>query len=215
MKGNTAVLKPNATYHIYNRANGKEKLFLTDKNYVFFLRKYQKYIYPVADTFCYCLMPNHFHFLIRIKFMKILKEFFKDEIKRLMKRSPSGSQRVIDLYSSLLSKRFSNFFNSYTKAFNQQNNRKGGLFMRPFKRKNVKDESYFTKLIHYIHYNPIAAGLTEKYDWEYSSYSAIITDKPTRILRQEVIRSFDDLENFIYCHQAPPKISGIDEIFKP
>lgn len=78
-----AILKPENTYHVYNRANGNEKLFLSDENYCYFLKKYDEYIYPIADTFCYCLMPNHFHFLIRIKEESVLKNFFKEKIKKI------------------------------------------------------------------------------------------------------------------------------------
>ena len=61
------TLQAEHTYHIFNRANGYEKLFLSGENYRFFLEKYRHYIGPVVDTFGYCLMPNHFHFLTRIK----------------------------------------------------------------------------------------------------------------------------------------------------
>ena len=54
-------------YHIYNRGNNRENLFVQARNYPYFLRLYAKYILPVAETFAYCLMPNHFHFLIRTR----------------------------------------------------------------------------------------------------------------------------------------------------
>lgn len=60
-------LQPGFYYHIYNHANGSENLFLNDENYNFFLKRYTSYIMPVDDTFAYCLMPNHIHFLVRIK----------------------------------------------------------------------------------------------------------------------------------------------------
>ncbi len=59
--------EPGKYYHIYNRANGFEKLFLSDENYRYFLRQYVKYIEPVAITYAWCLLPNHFHFLIKIR----------------------------------------------------------------------------------------------------------------------------------------------------
>lgn len=67
---------PGYTYHVYNRANGNEKLFLSNEKR-YFLEKYTIYISPIADTFCYCLMPNHFHFLIRIKNEEKIKLFLK------------------------------------------------------------------------------------------------------------------------------------------
>jgi len=190
-------LETNKHYHIYNRANGNEKIFLNDDNYLFFLSKYKKHIDPICDTFSYCLMPNHFHLLIR----------FKDDflIEQLMNFNNKND------VSTFLSKQFSNFFSSYTQAFNKQQNRKGSLFMKPFKRKEIKDEVYLKKLIHYIHLNPVGAGLCSKPNlWKYSSFNAIVSDKRTNILKSDVINYFDDLENFQFIHTQPTKLSGIE-----
>jgi len=54
-------------YHIYNRGNNRENIFVEERNYRYFLKLYVKYIEPVADTYAYCLLRNHFHFLVRIK----------------------------------------------------------------------------------------------------------------------------------------------------
>ncbi len=52
-------------YHIYNRAVGDEKLFKTPDDYFYFLEKLKRYILPVAEVYVYCLLPNHFHLLIK------------------------------------------------------------------------------------------------------------------------------------------------------
>ncbi len=189
-------LEPDSYYHIFNRANGNEKIFRSSNNYNFFLRKYTKHIVPISDTFCYCLMPNHFHFLIRIK--------NESEIVNLPNYRPNQAIHIF------LSKQFSNLFSSYTQAFNKQMGRKGSLFMRPFKRKPVKDESYLRKLTHYIHHNPIEAGLCKTPEnWKYSSFNTLISNKPTLLKREEVIRNFDELDNFLSIHTTPPNLSGI------
>ena len=100
MKNYTSSFESENYYHIYNHAVGKEKLFIKDDNYFFFLKKYSQYILPVADTFAYCLMPNHFHFAIRV-------------------RNQTGFENL----SGLISQQFSNLFNSYAKAFNKQHSR--------------------------------------------------------------------------------------------
>jgi len=83
--------------------------------------------------------------------------------------------------------------------------------MRPFKRKKIEDENYLRKLVHYIHYNPVDANLVElPINWKYSSYSAIISTKQTMVCREEVLDIYEDRRNFIYCHQVPPSISGIE-----
>jgi REP element-mobilizing transposase RayT len=70
------ILEPGYFHHIYNHANGNENLFKRDENYHYFLKKFKQYIFPIADTFAYCLMPNHIHFLVRIKEEDALSESF-------------------------------------------------------------------------------------------------------------------------------------------
>ena len=188
-------------YHIYNRANGNEKIFADEGNYHFFLSRYKTYISPIAHSYCYCLMPNHFHFLVRIKEEKETRIFFNKDKKLL------GFENLADLASN----QFSKFFNSYAKAFNKQQLRKGSLFMKNFKRKKITDEKYLRKLVHYIHYNPIEASLCRKPSgWKFSSYNALINEEPTFLIRNEILSWFEDKENFIYCHSYPPKETRIE-----
>jgi REP element-mobilizing transposase RayT len=52
--------------------------------------------------------------------------------------------------------------------------RKGSLFMKPYKRKKIEDEAYLKKLVHYIHCNPVKASLVKRpQDWKHSSYKII------------------------------------------
>ena len=185
-------LEPDKYYPLFNRANGNERIFRNPDNYKFFLKKYKQHISSICDTFCYCLMPNHFHFLIRIKDEYTLKGLanFKEGI-------------TLDIF---LSKQFSNLFSSYTQALNKQVNRKGSLFMRAFKRKPIEDEAYLIKLVQYIHCKPVEAGLCDKVDeWKYSSYNALVSSKPTLLNRDELLKYFDDLSNFKFLHSSLPE----------
>ena len=167
-------------YHIYNRGINSDILFKDNDNYNYFLKLYDTHIDPIAETFAWCLMKNHFHFLIRIKEV--------EEIKTTIKIQPSQS--------------FSNLFNAYTKAFNKKYNRHGALFERPFRRKWVNYDTYFQNLIVYIHNNPVHHNICDhplEYAW--SSYLSCVVDKPTKLKRQEVIEKFNDVENFKYVHQ--------------
>jgi hypothetical protein len=60
-------LTPGDYFHIYNRGNNKEVIFKTHENYLYFLNLWKKYIQPVAETICYNLLHNHFHFFVRIR----------------------------------------------------------------------------------------------------------------------------------------------------
>ena len=57
-------------YHIFNRGNNRENIFIEERNYRYFLKLCAKHITHVADTYAYCLLRNHFHFLVRIKTME-------------------------------------------------------------------------------------------------------------------------------------------------
>jgi REP element-mobilizing transposase RayT len=159
-------------------------------------------------------MPNHFHFLIRIKEEKEVESVILKKTRKSSK-TLQGFQTLEGLakwqaISSYLSQQFSHFFNGYTQAFNKQQNRKGNLFMHTFKRKQITDEAYLRKLIHYIHYNPMASGLAQSLEnWKYSSYKTIVSKGKTKLQREEAILFFNDIENFIYCHREPPNITGI------
>ena len=183
-------LEPDRYYHIYNHANGRDELFTEDRHYRFFLRRYIHFIQPVANTFAYCLMPNHFHLLIRIKERKGLQEL--------------ESFPKFETLEKFISKQFANLFSSYTQAFNRSQNRKGSLFYKNFRRKEITTEEYFAKLVNYIHFNPVVHGFTEyPGDWKYSSYQAILSGKSTMVARSETIAWFGGLDNFMACHRHP------------
>jgi REP element-mobilizing transposase RayT len=170
-------------YHIYNRGINGESIFLTKDNYQHFLKLYDKYIEPIAEIYAWCLMKNHFHFLVRIK---------EEEKISIEVKNPER----------LISQKFSNLFNAYSKAFNKRENRHGTLFERPFRRKNVTNDDYFRKLIIYIHMNPVHHNFVEQcFDYPWSSYLSIISNKPSRLKRGDVLGYFDDKANFIIVHQ--------------
>ncbi len=100
-------LKPGNFYHIYNRGNNREDIFFEEKNYPYFLELYAKHITPVADTFAYCLMRNHFHLLVRIKASKEIKT---SKVLKTFEVLPPGEEKLFNY-----SQPFSNFFNAYQK----------------------------------------------------------------------------------------------------
>lgn len=198
-------LLPGNYYHIYNHANSNEDLFLNDRNYDFFLQKFKKYITPVATIYTYCLMPNHFHFLLKIKESDIV-DLKSLEMKKKFNllRTFQSRDEFISVY---VSKQFSNLFSSYTQAFNKENSRRGSLFLKNFRRKKITDENYFIRLVNYIHNNAVLHGFVLKPEqWKFSSYNAIVSNKSTLIDKVEVLEWFDGLENFKYCHRCPMEL---------
>jgi putative transposase len=174
MPNRTLPLDNDGIYHIYNRAVGNEKLFQTEKQYMHFLKLIEKYLLPKADIWCYCLMPNHFHFLVEIG------------------NNSSGEA---------VSKAMSDCCNAYTKWLNVISNRKGNLFMRPFKRNKIENDAHLAWTVWYIHRNPLHHKYANSLDeWKFSSYKAIGSPK-TKIASKKVLDFFGGLDNFIKFHQ--------------
>lgn len=180
------MLETGKIYHLYNRGNNRENLFYKKENYHYFIRQFDKYLSNYLDVYAYCLLPNHFHFLIKVK----------DEVEI--------QQHLVSLKDlpSVLSNKFRLFFMSYAKAINKQEKRVGSLFQKRFKIKEVKNDSYFSTLVFYIHANPQKHGLIDDFKgWNYSSYHSIITDKISKLKKIDVIDWFGNLEEYKRFHK--------------
>jgi putative transposase len=174
-------------YHIYNHAVGERDLFRDANNYEYFLELYDKYISPIAETYAWVMMKNHFHVLVRIRNV--------EEYLNL-----TGFENLSGLKP--LHQHFSNLFNAYTKAYNKYHETRGALFERPFKRKLIDTDEYLRQVVLYIHNNPVHHGFCEhpiEYPW--SSYLTCTSIKPTKLKRESVIEWFDDRPNFIAVHE--------------
>jgi REP-associated tyrosine transposase len=145
------------TYHIYNRSN--ETVFYNDDNYLYFLSKVKLLIKPYAHILSWCLMPNHFHFLIVAK---------KEGCELVNEKHRPNVQ--------VLSKNIGTLLSSYTKAINKSNKRRGKLFAHNTQAKclnhELNSDSFLENCFHYIHQNPVMAGLCSNIrDWEHSSFN--------------------------------------------
>ncbi len=186
-------------YHIYNKSVGNELLFKTDKDYEFFMKKLKRFILPISNLYAYCLIPNHFHFLLKIKEFEAIPDLINDEKE-----------------TEYLTQKFSSFFISYSRSFNNAHKRLGRLFLQPFKRKLVDDEDYYVYMVTYIHRNPIHHGLVSNYsDWKYSSYNLFLqeTKNSIEIDKEEVLGYFYTLNDFIEFHRDNKIKPGIEDYF--
>ena len=129
-------------FHIYNRSVEPLILFRERDDYIWFLKRFKKKAteYP-ATVFAYCLMPNHFHFLMRQDSNKAIYKIFNDALS------------------------------SYVRHYNFKYKRKGTLFEGNLQHISIKENNYFIYLCQYIHFNPKKAGLVKTLeDWEFSNY---------------------------------------------
>jgi REP-associated tyrosine transposase len=119
----------------------------------------------LCDIFSYCLMPNHFHFMLQVN------------------EDGCGQINLKGKWTHMqnLSKAIGKSLSSYTQAINIQNNTTGSLFQKKTKAKCLTDPSmlaspftatdYLTNCFFYIHNNPVAANLvSDLKEWPYSSW---------------------------------------------
>jgi len=197
-------------YHIWTHANGSENLFREDENYRYFLDEYTYHVHPVAETFTYCLMPNHLHLMIRVREEESVLEFLRDK----KKDSTLQGFETLGGFSNCISQQFSDLFNAYTQAYNKKYDRKGSLFSPNFRRKRIDSTQYFTRLIAYIHYNPVHHEFVKNPgDWTFNSWHAYLVDKRTKINKREALSWFGGKEEFRKFHQQikPEKLIPIFE----
>ena len=171
----------NVIYHIYNQSNNYERLFKEEGNYQYFLQKIKRHLLPYADIFCYCLMPDHFHLMVKPTSLGCQES----RSKRYLRATESGDHPA---YQQNLSNSLKTLLSSYTHAMNKKYGRRGSLFKAKTKAKagylDFIPEAYeldanapFTLFVpylricfYYIHNNPVKAGLTaQAVNWKYSS----------------------------------------------
>ena len=178
---------PGIYYHVFNCGNNKENIFIDPENYSYFLKLVKKYLTETCIIYAYCLLPNHFHFLLKIK-----------ETKNLPELCQNGKRKI--------HQPFSNMFNAYTKAINKKYKRTGSLFQEHLHRIKIDTEEYFRELLLYIHLNPEKHKIFDDFSkYPHSSYRDLTGLQDllglVSVGLDQVIEYFGDRENLIYCHQ--------------
>ena len=181
-------------FHIYNRGNNGENIFVQEKNYAYFMELWWKHTYQVFETWAFCLLRNHFHVVGYVK-----------DLSGLQNLTGLGKVKPPSQY-------LSNFFNAYSRGINIATKRTGALFERPFKRIPVDSESYLMRLIVYIHQNPQKHKFEEDFrNWNYSSYHELVDNVPTRLQQEKVLQLFGSREDFIRIHQEIQPLEDFED----
>ena len=195
-------------YHIYNRGINSCKLFHEPTNYEHFLDLYDKYISPVADTYAWVLMGNHFHLLVKIKkedeigiHKSLNADRSNDSVRFQTIKNLSESEGPDKVKKPVVHKHFSHLFNAYTRYFNLKYHRTGKLFETPFSRVPVTSIKHLKYLVYYIHHNPVHHRFCDdmlEYPW--SSYLTILSPKKTKLKRDKVLMWYENPASFKNYH---------------
>lgn len=174
------IFEAGETYHLYNRGVGKIPIFRDEEDHKVFLYRLWENLYPELSTkikrksrndyrrkelpsgsfdlICYCLMPNHFHFLIR---------------------------QNTDLPLTVL---ISKICTGYSKLFNKKYERVGSLFQDQFKAVRIESNEQLLWTSIYIHQNPIKAELVDDLSiYRWNSYLDYVGVQPGNLCKKELI----------------------------
>jgi REP element-mobilizing transposase RayT len=167
-------------FHIYNRGNNRERIFEQIEDYQFFIEKYREIVDPFVNTYAYCLLPNHFHFLIKVE----------PYDSNIMSYQPSHL--------------FRKFFQAYAIWYNKKQSRRGSLFTKYYRRIEVTSDEYLKQVVFYIHRNPVKHGLTSDLkSYPFSSFTCYSNYSKTWISREEALAWFEnDLIMFLEFHNS-------------
>lgn len=149
------MLEPKTLYHIYNQGNNKELVFREDQDYLRFLEKVNSLVKPNCEILTYCLMPNHFHFIVLTT-------------NKSVRPIQVGNIELTELTNS-----FRKLLSEFAKEINKKYIRSGSLFRQKTKYDLVDngDVKYPLNLLRYVLINPLEANLVDDLnDWKYSSY---------------------------------------------
>jgi REP element-mobilizing transposase RayT len=177
---------PSHYYHIYNRGANREPIFQDEDNYLFILSKIKRYCHELSlALIAYCLMPNHYHWLVR----------------------QDGEDAA-----GLLAQRV---FNSYTKAYNNRYDRSGTLFEGPYKVIQLDADAHLLHLCRYIHANPVAHGLVAAVaEWAYSNYPEWVELREGTLVDRAFVREHFTVagyeafvHSYLHDRQLPQKVA--------
>jgi len=187
-------------YHIYNQTNRKDTVFRDREDYLFFLHLVKKWVYPVSSILAYCIMPNHYHFLISAN-------------------AKSVQSKILGLLNTNeLSNGFRVAQSQYAQFYNKKYNSVGSVFRPKTKSKSLDNANsdYLTQCFIYIHQNPVKANLCkEAYDWEYSSAGDYADWQRESLVDRSNAKKHVllNLQNFEFETSRPLAEDVIDELF--
>ena len=175
----------NSIYHVYNQGNNRQKIFFERNDYLRFLEKTKALVKPNCDLLAYCLMPNHFHFLIQTN-------------EKSLQNIKIGNIDLIRITNS-----FRLLLSEFAKEINVKYNRSGSLFRQKtqFSLVDNGDSMYPKNVIKYVFSNPMEAKLVSHLnDWEYSSFLDMVGKRNGKLcdfdLCKEVFQiSIEDLND--------------------
>jgi len=185
-------------YHVYNQGNNKQAIFHTHNDYVEFIKFSKEYVAPNCDILAWCLLPNHFHFMIAAN------------------DSSAKPHRQGSLIIDNLTNGFRKLISGYAHQFNKRNQRSGSLFRSKTKAKDLSAQKtnpstaradYYLNCFYYIHQNPLRHHLVKDLNqWKYSSYAFYAGKREKDMCNKQLGVEICEYETSTFVHLANTRL---------
>jgi REP element-mobilizing transposase RayT len=190
MAGTQPKLQFENLYHIFNRGVDRRNIFSDQQHYLTFFELYARHVHPVADTYAYCLLPNHFHLMVRIK----------SEVE-LVESVPGVESLGGTTLMSIPTQAFSNFFSDYSRALHNEPGQTANLFQHLYGCIPITDDRQYMNVVLFIHQNPQRHRLCADFrNWEFSSFKILLSKEATFMERETVLGWFGKRATYEAVH---------------
>jgi putative transposase len=194
----------NCFYHIVCKSIDGLPLFNESKDYAVFLERFKKFNGGFMDVWAYCLLLNHAHYIIKIKYPAFIKSFISqlappEKTKAMVSFLADPTDE--SLTDAVIERQMNSFLVSYANYVNNKYNRKGGLFQKPFKRIQISSDSHLQQAVVYVHANAQKHGIVNDFKaYGYFSYSLMMDDGYNYTDSKSVIEFFGGIDKYMQVH---------------
>jgi REP element-mobilizing transposase RayT len=214
-------LLPDKTYLLSAISSDANLFFSNDQDYLLFLKLYKEKLNSILSTLSFCLLPNELHLVIKINAEQDLfnfykqNDFFPDEnesLESIKKLNQSLAAQNFNVFDKHTQKLFTNFLNSFVaESKNQKQLAFNKITKSGLSKTELIKENDLVSAITTVHQLPVKNKVCKQIpDWKYSSYQAILSEKPSNINREFVLSLFESREKFISTVNNTNKIAEIE-----
>jgi hypothetical protein len=200
-----ASFTPGNYYHIVCKSIDGILLFQAETDYTVFKDRFKKFMDTFLDVMSYCFLPNHTHYVVKIKPVAIVAaavNLYAPENRTKAMCSFLSNSANEAAFDTMIDRQMNSFLVSYANYFNNKYHRQGGLFQKPFKRIHIADDIHLQQAIIYTHANAQKHGIVSDFKkYPFSSYAEIIEENEYYTKSEAVLNFFGGTTKFIQTHQ--------------
>ena len=222
----SALLKPGRFFHLRQRATKEaQQLFSQPGDEKLFLQKLHERSRDVFTVYGFALLPDHYHLLLKIYPVDLLFESWEDKgkppgrniLRKLPIVPPSRDQVDFDFLRALpeyiqemataawTSQQIGAMLSSYAHRITDREMMDGGIFERPFLRREIPEDQV-EKVLIWLHRNARHHRVESDYTtYKWTSYQSYLSEKATVLPRMEILNRFGGREGFVRAHERLPE----------